>query len=146
MSISEKSCMPDREKGWGCPTVQSMLFKIQLQLTHELRINKNSNQYLVSECECISTRDKYGGEQRRNILYVSERMCEHLYACGRLQVCTQKNVETSKRDEDGRRLQSGTSSVIAPEAALSGTIPHRPPNATATAEMPVPQDIHHEMI
>lgn len=33
-----------------------------------------------------------------------------------------------------------------PEAALSGTIPHRPPNATATAEMPVRQDIGSEMI
>jgi len=50
------------------------------------------------------------------------------------------------RDEDGRRLQSGSNSVIAPEAALSGTIPHCPPNATATAEMPVPQDIHCAMI
>lgn len=33
-----------------------------------------------------------------------------------------------------------------PEAALSGTIPHRPPNARATAEMPVRQDIQCEMI
>lgn len=33
-----------------------------------------------------------------------------------------------------------------PEAALSGTIPYRPPNATATVEMPVRQDIQCEVI
>lgn len=33
-----------------------------------------------------------------------------------------------------------------PEAALSGTIPYRPPNATATVEMPVQQDIQCEVI
>lgn len=36
-----------------------------------------------------------------------------------------------RREEDGRRLQSGAGSVIVPEAALSGTTPIRPPNATA---------------
>lgn len=60
--------------------------------------------------------------------------------------CSKRQTWKQERDEDGRRLQSGTCSVIVPEAALSGTIPHRPPNATATAEMPVRQDIGSEMI
>lgn len=47
-----------------------------------------------------------------------------------------KITSVFKRNEEeyGRRLQSGSSSVIVPEAALSGTIPHRPPRKTATAE------------
>lgn len=57
-----------------------------------------------------------------------------------------KAVRERERDEDGRRLQPGSSSVTAPEAALSGTIPHRPANATATAEMPVRQDTQCETI
>lgn len=56
------------------------------------------------------------------------------------------NVGKKRRDEDGRRLQSASSSVIMPEAALSGTIPYRPPNSTATVEMPVQQDIQCEVI
>lgn len=36
-----------------------------------------------------------GEEQRGGILYVSEGMCEHLYACVRLLVHMQENVETS---------------------------------------------------
>lgn len=48
--------------------------------------------------------------------------------------------------EKKKRLQSASSSVKMPEAALSGTIPYRPPNATATVEMPVRQDIQCEVI
>lgn len=101
--------------------------------------------------EYILVRDRYGsggGQQRRNSLYVreTESICMHVCVCWSTCKKQQMWKEVRERDEDGRRLQSGSSSVIAPEAALSGTIPHRPPNATATAEMPVRQDIQCEMI
>ena len=125
-----------------------LVFPDKLQLTCEHKINKKMviNTLYLSVSEFPQGTDKDRGEQRKNILRMSEKMCEHLYARVHLLVHMQEKVETSKRDEDGRRLQSGISTVIVPEAALSGTIPRRPPDATATAGMPVPQDIHCEMI
>lgn len=61
-----------------------------------------------------------------------ERTCENLYGA-RAHVPSSKSKEQGG-DEDRGRLQSGACSVIAPEAALSGTIPQSPPSATATAE------------
>lgn len=60
------------------------------------------------------------------------RTCGHLNAAG-MPACKEwlKKKGARRREEDGRRLQSGAGSVIVPEAALSGTTPIRPPNATA---------------
>lgn len=51
-----------------------------------------------------------------------------------------KAAKNENRLENGRRLQSGSGSSNEPEAALSGSIPHRPSNTTETAEMLVQQD------
>lgn len=86
-----------------------------------------------------------GGQQRRKICRWVRECIRSMCALSSIGLHANENVEMNERDEDGRRLQWGSSTVIVPEAALSGTIPQRPLYATATAEMPEWHDIHSEL-